>query len=570
MPEVPLDSVLEFSFAVVSPQPVPRARVKYEVTVREKHRPPIRVFSETLRAHQANQWHEAVVDLRPWFGKKVSIVLETRPHSAAVGVPWSDRILTAWGNPRLSSRSWDRRMNRATAFARTLICPLLACEPSPQKNPSVIVLMVDALRADYLGTYGFKGEVSPNLDRLAVESVLFENCFSQAPWTKPSVATLFTSLYPLVHGLTDHQGKFRGTDYDALRTGVLAEQAVTMAEAFQAADYRTAAFVGNRWMGPAFGFDQGFETYQTLGKTRVLLDKARAWLDSLPSGTPFFLYLHLMDVHAPYYAREKDYQALRPSPSLGPDRHLTETENQELAGHFRRTQWATPEDEKWLNAWKAKYAGGVRMVDRHLASFFEYLRQVDILEESLLVLTSDHGEEFREHGFWEHGAELCEHQLHVPLWIRRPGAEGAGRRVTDVVGLVDLMPTLLSMASVPSPSSLQGSDFSTLLLGKDSPDGQGVSFATATRRSPSLHAVRDGRYRLVWEGDTDTLRLFDAASDPDEAHDLATQNQELAEVLRRRLIAHLESVSARTPLSRETAPIAKEMQERLKSLGYLQ
>jgi arylsulfatase A-like enzyme len=459
-------------------------------------------------------------------------------------------------------------MNRATALAHSLICPLLGCRADPQKNPSVIVVMVDALRADYLGTYGFKGGVSPNLDRLAAESVVFENAFSQAPWTKPSVATLFTSLYPLAHGLTDQAEQSPGGK-SALRTGVLTAQAVTMAEVFRAADYRTAAFVGNSWLDAAFGFDQGFETYETPRNTRALLDKATAWLDSIPSGTPFFLYLHLMDVHTPYFAQEKDYRVLRSSPSLGPDRRLTEAEKRELAAHLRRTQWDTPDDREWLNGWKAKYAGGVRTVDRNLALFLEYLRQADILDASLLVLTADHGEEFREHDFWEHGAGLCEHQLHVPLWIRRPGVEGAGRRVTEVVSLVDLMPTLLSLASLPAPSSLQGSDFSTLLVGEDPAYGGGVSFATALQGDPGLHSVRDSRYRLLWEGDTDMLQLFDVDSDPDEEHDIAPRNPELAEALRRRLVAHIESVSAQTPLSGETTPLIKEIEERLESLGYL-
>jgi arylsulfatase A-like enzyme len=430
--------------------------------------------------------------------------------------------------------------------------------------------MADALRADYLGAYGFQGEVSPNLDRLAVESILFENCFSQAPWTKPSIASLFTGLYPLAHGLTDHLGKFWSGDSPELRTGVLAEQAVTMAEAFQADGYRTAAFVGNSWMGPAFGFDQGFESYEMPGKTRVSLDKARAWLDSLPPDAPFFLYLHLMDVHAPYYGREKDYRALRQSASLGPDRRLTENEYQQLASNVRRTRWAIPEDQEWLNAWKAKYAASVRNLDREIAPFLEYLRLNEIMDESVVVLTSDHGEEFLEHGFWTHGADLCHHQLHVPLWIRRPEADGAGRRVSSVVGLVDMMPTLLAMASIDPPPLLQGNDFSSLLLSEDAVSSSEVSFATAATHAPALHAAHDGRYRLLWQIDTDQLRLFRRDSGPDAVGDISDQEPMVVERLRSLLAEHLERVSARGPLSRETAPMTKEIEERLKSLGYLQ
>ena len=562
------DSVFEFSFAMSSSRPVPRARVEYSVAVKENARPPIRVFSETLRAHQANQWHRGAVDLKPWIGKDVSLVLEIRPASTEVPAPWSDRILTAWGGPRLASRTWERRMSEAGAFARRL-CPRLVCEPTVQESPSVIILVVDALRADYLGTYGFRGEISPNLDRMAVESVLFENCFSQAPWTKPSIASLFTSLYPLTHGLTDHLGKFWSANSPELRTGVLPEQAVTLAEVFRGAGYRTAAFVGNPWIGPEFGFDQGFETYGTPQKTHILLNKARAWLDALPPGVPFFLYVHLMGVHSPYQAREKDYQKLRGSRSLGPDRRLTEKEYRQIAAHIPSMHWETAGDHQWLNAWKAKYAGGVRKADRDIGALLEHLSRVGVLDRSLIVLTSDHGEEFLEHGFWEHGAELCDHQLHVPLWIRRPDAEGAGRRVSDVVGLVDLMPTLLSLASIPALPSGQGRDFSSSLLGGDSRKSSQLSFSTATTTDPGLHVARDGRYKLVWEGDTDSVRLFDLAVDPDETQDLSAAKPELARELRLQLLAHLQSVSARA-LSKDTAPLTKEVRERLKSLGYLQ
>ena len=193
-------------------------------------------------------------------------------------------------------------------FVATL-APLAACGEGRPEPPNLILVVADTLRADYLGFYGFDGDVSPILDRLAAESVVFENCFSQAPWTKPSAASLLTSLYPGTHGLTDHEG---GYGSEEPRTSVLPDSAVTLAEILGERGYRTGAFVANSFLARDYGFAQGFDVYDDYAAPAEtpadeILVHAGRWLEHSDQDRPFFLYVHLMDVHWPYDAGQWDY-----------------------------------------------------------------------------------------------------------------------------------------------------------------------------------------------------------------------------------------------------------------------
>ena len=186
------DPSLQFAIGIQSEREVGRAKVEVAVRVAYEKENPV-VYREVFRAFQLNRWYPRRVDLTEWAGKTVQLRLAVRPAFGASDPPWAERIRVAWGDPVVSSRpeARPRRSRKRAGF-----------------RPSIVFILVDTLRADYLGSYGFEGDISPGLDRLASESLRFENAFSQAPWTKPSIATLFTSLYPEVHGLTNHEGLF--------------------------------------------------------------------------------------------------------------------------------------------------------------------------------------------------------------------------------------------------------------------------------------------------------------------------------------------------------------------------
>ena len=440
-------------------------------------------------------------------------------------------------------------------------------------------MLVDTLRRDHLGVYGFAGGISPNIDWLAKESVLFDNAFSQAPWTKPSIATLFTSVHPDVHGLDNHGGLFGERNNELLTTGVLSSETVTMAEVFQSEGYRTAAFVANPWLDAPFGFDQGFGRYEILRDGNIILQEARDWLETT-DGEPFFLYLHFMDVHSPYDAPEGDFEEMRESSSLevtqSPPRDVLER----LPPYLDGISWFGPEDLA-ASGWggiidhrlgrsrtlRARYAANVRAFDRLIGPFLQQIRNSELGRTAYVVLTSDHGEELLEHGGWDHGFNLYDHQIRVPLLIRAPGARFAGRRVRRGIGLIDLLPTLTALAGLEAPKDVQGRALAQLLERDDLSDF--ASFATATKHRQGVYSVRTGRFKLLVDVASRTVSLFDLASDPLEYTDIAEERPEVAEELGRFLTSYLEENAGIPALAPELAPIRDELKQKLEALGYL-
>jgi arylsulfatase A-like enzyme len=440
-------------------------------------------------------------------------------------------------------------------------------------HPPILLIVVDTLRADYLGAYGFRGDVSPAIDRLAAESVLFEGCRTVAPWTKPAMASLFTSLSPSVHGVTNHEGRYWGEQSAAATTGILVPEALTLAEVLQGAGYRTAGFNANPWMIAKYGFAQGFETwaeYPDSGATARMLADADGWL-RLHGDASTFVYVHLMDVHAPYRGPRPDFEALRASPSLGDGPMLSVAEEQAIPSHLDGDPRLASAERRAVPAWRAKYAAGIRALDRRLASFLQRLRADGTLDRSLVVLLADHGEELYDHGGWDHGYTVYEELLHVPLLIRMPHAVGGGRRLHGIVTLLDVMPTILALAGVPVPAGLEGRSLATTSgdpSGSDDLDGPAVLASTALERR-GLHAVRVGRYKLIVDLEGSEEHLFDLAHDPGEHQELATSRPEIARALRARLTQRLTDLAAPPALERRTLPVDDTTKDRLRALGYV-
>lgn len=305
------------------------------------------------------------------------------------------------------------------------------------------------------------------------------------------------------HGVRDHKKQVLREASD-----VLSDEARTLAEVFREGGYETGAFIGNPYLAAEFGFSQGFDIYFLGSRDDEVIDHARSWLSSRASKGSYFAYLHLIDVHAPYQAPERDYLALKASPSLGEDRQLT-PDDPKVPHQLVASHWADVRESARIRPWKAKYAAGVRDVDRRLGALLNDLRKSGELDRTGLVLTSDHGEEFLEHGTWEHGNGLNDNQLPVPLWVRAPSAASAGARVSSVVSVMDIMPTILSIASLPIPPIVQGPDRSRLVEHGVSTPEEAFALSTSMYSRPTLHAVRSSRYRLLWDERRDSDQLFD-------------------------------------------------------------
>ncbi len=453
---------------------------------------------------------------------------------------------------------------------------------SAEEKPDIILILVDALRADYLGCYGFQGEISPAIDRLALESIVYDNAIAPSPWTKPSVASLFTSLDPITHRVVAHgKRRFWKGVPESQKTDALPNEAWTLAEALKRLGYETAAWVTNPWINkPQWGFDQGFDHFHDSRSKSAprMIPEIQEWLKNRAEGPkvnrPLFLYLHFMDVHGPYHSTPELIEELSQSPSLGEDRLLTAREHKAIRYLGNRTPWRDSAKGKRLKNWRAAYASGVRLFNDQLGPFLSGLRDTERLDKSVLVLTSDHGEDLLEHGRWDHGyaPSLFQHSIKIPMMIRLPGAKGGGRRDDTMTGLLDIMPTLLHLAGQRSmPQELEGH----VLLdseGRGSAPPPAWSFSGAVADNPRMVSIQDRDYKLIWEFPHGPKRLYDLRDDADEKVNLFS-NPSFSEVKRKMaqtLADRIQKLRSRPSLLKVQADLDADSMERLKSLGYVE
>ena len=287
----------------------------------------------------------------------------------------------------------------------------------PLRKLNVVLVTIDTLRPDRLGCYGYSKAETPNLDNLARKGMLFENAVSHTPLTAPSHASIFTGQYPTVHKVRDTGGF------------VLQPSNAALAPILQGQGWDTAAFIGASVLKKRFGFNQGFAVYDDQMATPErrageVVDRAVRWLDS-QSGKPFLLWVHLFDPHLPYDP---------PSP-------------------FKEKYSGNP------------YDGEVAYTDRELGRLFDRIAKKSPAEDTLIVVLSDHGESFSEHGEYAHGVFLYDATLRIPLLIAGAGVP-AGLRVKQQARTIDLLPTLLELVGIGVPQNVQGVSLTPAFTGK--------------------------------------------------------------------------------------------------------
>jgi len=439
--------------------------------------------------------------------------------------------------------------------------------------PNVILISIDTLRPDRLGCYGNAAPTSPNLDRWRAQAVLFESAVAPAPSTLPSHATMFTSLLPEHHGALWSR-----------RTGVPATIPILTTE-LRAAGYRAAAFTGGGQIAPEFGLARGFEVYGVDVGGSKFEAAVRAGLDWLgeESGKPAFLFLHTYEVHHPY-TPDAETLARFDNGYEGP---LPPEISQEIINSINRHERTLTESD--LAHIVAAYDAEIRSVDEAFGELLAGLDELEILDDTLVVLTSDHGEEFGEHGVvgW-HSHTLYDELLRVPLLIRFADGRNAGLTVTNQVRLLDLAPTILAAVGLSVPSSFDGVDLARVINGLptslpaisqlDTPRQLRMSLRTrewklyprilfdgdpfADSLPPMLTRVRNNFARRRWP-----YLLFDLTEDPGETQDVVKSRPDVEEALQ----VTMEALMARRAASRApTAIVNDATMERLRALGYLE
>lgn len=403
-------------------------------------------------------------------------------------------------------------------------------------GPNVILIAIDTLRADYLKLYRADAPAeTPALDAFAQDSILFSSAFAQSSWTKPSFGTIFTGLYPTSHGATT-------------KTYGLDPAKETFPETMLAGGYYTQGFANNPNISTTFGFDQGFVEYIDLGTERNLgaeysssklvvyeilrkvkeklnarlpgflgggrinireyyhpaedvTDTGLAWIDQDAHGdAPFFLFLHYMDPHDPFMD------------PLHPGRG------------YARSQMENPDPKAFQEAFVRAYISEIEYLDEHLGRLFEGLKARGIYDDSVIVLTSDHGEEFHEHGGWWHGQTLFDEVIGVPLLIKLPQHRRGGEVHREMARLLDIAPTILSLTGLPVSPAIQGQ---TLVDAGASPGNVAISnsYAELDFEGIVMDALRTPTFKLIHSNENKRshppVALYNLETDPGEHTNLA-------------------------------------------------
>ncbi len=483
--------------------------------------------------------------------------------------------------------------------------PTIALPDDPTGRPNVLWIVMDTVRADGLSCYGNERETTPVLDQLAREGALFEQGFATAPWTLPSHASMFTGTFPSKHGLT---GAVAATEHLALRK----TREKLIAEIFQAQGYATVGFAENPWLSSGSGLDKGFTDFFDIWEVEVdkltFLERAllraqskgmipysftnytiasvKRWLRHADPQKPFFMFINFMDAHSPYTPAEPFKSRYLNGRSVSPE--VVQASNDTLM-YVAREVDLTQEDMEVL---VALYEAEISYLDSKLSELLELLRKGNVLDRTVVVVASDHGENFGWQHLMTHVFALNDELLRVPLIFRYPPLIPAGKRIGDFVQLVDIFPTLLDLVGFDFDGKEQLQGLSLLPMMTDDarsyPERRAVfaendadvallesakikyvSFNWDVYERP-LRAVREENLKYVWAGDGKHA-LYDFSVDEKEEENLIDIKTDEAKALAVALENWLASFEHAPPPSQEEMQVIDpELREKLRSLGYIQ
>ena len=475
-------------------------------------------------------------------------------------------------------------MKPALRFHRVLVSALLVggCAVTPPVPPAnVIVISVDTLRADHMSLYGYARRTTPFIDAFAERGVTFDK--ARAPWPKtvPSMVSMFTGRPPHVTGVMfGSRGQY------------IEDDEIMLAEIAKQQGLRTAAVVSNGVLGAATNFGQGFDTYVEsyklvsgpLGfRADTVTDAAVAWLDGGRGEAPFFLWVHYVDPHATYDP---------PSPYAElffEDEHYDSTllrlneddgnYNSGVAGRY----WRRNGEQATLGWYVANYDGEIAYTDSQIGRLLEAFKARGILDDSLVVLTADHGESLGEHHyFFEHGWYPYNASSWIPFVVYRPGAPDPGSRVSYPVGLIHLVPTIVDLMGwdVPEGVRWHGQSLVPVLRGEaDRVDDYVVIEAGegGLKQHEFLRSIEDARWKLLhvpteqyqrWMQQSE-YELYEVRSDPMETKNIIADHAEFAELMKGLLAKRLNEAGQRSEGTDQAPQYSPEELENLRSLGYI-
>ena len=492
-----------------------------------------RVLEEVRRPRAGRRWADFEVDLGAWAGRDVTL-------EGLASFDQEPPPEVAWGPVSLRPGE-GRRGSEA---------------PAP---PNIVLILVDTLRHDHLSSYGYGRTTSPRIDALLAEKgVLFEDAYAQAPWTLPSVVSMMTGRYP-TELLPERQAAFRIPDHVPSISEMLGELG-----------YETAAFYANPALHAGTGFGRGFDTFFAPPASfdwferhaDDLSNRLLPWLRAHRE-EPFFLYAHYLDPHDPY--DNPDLVDGQSPFNPGYEGEVTGHSVHRIYGGFD----PLPDPSRDVPQLTALYDSEIAYVDRFVGKLLEALGP-EVLSSTLVIFTSDHGEELYEHGGWKHGQSLYEEQIHVPLLMRWDGRLPAGRRVEGTVELLDIVPTVMAAAGGARDPLWQGEDLLPAAEGR-APLRRRAAFFQHLAAGPLRAGAVLDRHKLIffnrqepfdppdafqaylWQKDLSRFQeveLYDLAADPREERNLALSSgslvRRLSEIVHRRLDRRFPGLRVKT------------------------
>jgi len=456
-------------------------------------------------------------------------------------------------------------------------------EAAQMERPPVIFLLVDTLRRDHLSGFGYERPTSPRIDQLLAESYVFRAAQTPSTWTIPSVASLFTGLYPTSHRMLTG-------------TSLLPEEAPLLAEHFRSYGYRTGAFVANQILTHSNGYSAGFEHFfpsdapwWTLRGTTAFERLAtrlrrpgsvsRGWRINvealqwvrLHQDEPLFAYVHYLDPHSPYLPMENDLAAVAPDAPGGivepPRFHVFEDQLERDDCRDWRCLEDPPEfTPRELEGMLARYDGEIHQTDRRIGDLLDELQALGILDRCHLVFLTDHGEEFGDHEGWYHGNSIYEEMIATPLAYRPPGGLAEQRIIERPTPMIDMPYTLCRLLGLEIPPLHQGREIPEL-LGQEPPARE---VPVLTELPPTLFAVRAGDWKLVRRGPEGepVWELYDLGDDPEERNDLAAALPDTVAWLRGYMEGRVAEL-AQQALDDIATTSDPALLEQLRTLGYI-
>ncbi|HUW23161.1 MAG TPA: sulfatase [bacterium] len=415
------------------------------------------------------------------------------------------------------------------------------------KGPNIILISIDALRADHLSCYGYHRNTSPNIDQLASQGVLFKNGFSQACSTVVSHSSIFLSQYPWTHKITGSEKK-------------IGKSSVTLTEILKNWNYITAGFVGGAFMSSIYGFGQGFDFFfDRINTSRTIKfhkDNIFRWLEKVKD-KKFFLFLHTYDVHSPYDP-PMPYRTLY----IG---NYSDQRALSTLGDYKLTALnLSPEEIDYLIA---LYDAGINYVDDEIGELVKRLKKLNIFNNSVIIITADHGERLGERGRVGHGGEASRIVTHVPLIMRVPGI-CQGKVVEEIVESIDITPTILDILDISLPEWMQGKSILPLIEGSEIEGNFIACTSEEWGNAPFSRAIRTEEWTYIMNR-REPDELYDRINDPKEQSNIIKKRPLIAQELKKQLEDFIALTSEGKPQATEEVHIDKELKERLESLGYL-